>query len=62
MINMKVYEMVVISLKIKCCSKYDFCSTGSNYCSTGGKPNFGRFWQFLINAFFFFFIICCIYK
>ena len=54
MINMKVYEMVVISLKIKCCSKYDFCSTGSNYCSTGGKPNFGRFWQFIINAFFFF--------
>ncbi|OUM56866.1 carbohydrate-binding module family 18 protein [Piromyces sp. E2] len=28
----------------KCCGKYGICGTGSNFCSSGCKPNYGRCW------------------
>ncbi|OUM58770.1 carbohydrate-binding module family 18 protein [Piromyces sp. E2] len=33
---------VYICKNNKCCNKYGKCGTGSNYCSTGCKPNYGK--------------------
>ena len=28
----------------KYCSKYGYCGTGSKYCDTDCKPNYGKCW------------------